>query len=456
MWLPLILLHIVVLRFLVLRGWRWMWAIPFVGIVLLFLWWYQRKQYVWEEVSLSLQDIFVSYGMLGAWTVLLLGIWQLLTIFGLLSFTTWFRLLWGHMLFYLIALFFDKKDIALLAHGGRRVSGVLIIRQATQFSNRWLVMDIVSMMISLSFAMYATIVFVIGAVKKKIDRSLPALLFIFSQLTILVGLVYYTQTITLWTLLGWQIYLSVLYGFLHRVFHVQNAHLQEDAPHPEDQLYQILRGEQITWKMLVWDLPAGSLRTILLFMWNYILEKLPGWSLRVLASINLFFMFLQLILVLLGKTGETGVWIDIWFWVSIVLYGMNYLLLQQQKISVWWQRFMTFLLINFGIYLTIYHIFGNVPLYLVWCGVARSLCNAVVMIHTRNSLFSELLTEKDYQYWLFGNMMAILANSYFIFLLPMSLQLRFTVVMIYLALQGLLLKYQLVPSSEQSRRRHSY
>ena len=63
-------------------------------------------------------------------------------------------------------------------------------------------MDIISMMISLSFAMYATIVFVIGAVKKKIDRSLPALLFIFSQLTILVGLVYYAQTITLWTLLG--------------------------------------------------------------------------------------------------------------------------------------------------------------------------------------------------------------------------------------------------------------
>ncbi len=310
-----------------------------------------------------------------------------------------------------------------------------------------------AMMISLSFAMYACIVFVLGTMWAKIDRRVPALLFIFSQLTILVGVIYYADTFSLRTLLWGQIYLWILYGFLQRVWYEHKTPLKEADEETEDPLHLILRGEQLHDQKMFLVVPEWSLRVVVAQIWSEIMKKLPAWSFRVLASLNLLFISVQIVLVLWWKTGEVWIWIDIWFWVSIVVYIMNYFVLQKQRIDVWGQRAMTFLLINFGIYLTIYHMFGNVPIYLVGCGVVRSLANAVVMIHLRWSALRLLLSDKDYQYWLFGNMVAILANSYFMFLLPMSLQLRFTLVMIYLALQALLLKYQVYPLDKKSLRK---
>jgi hypothetical protein len=428
-------------------------AIPFLGMVILGIRYYQRQQYVRQEIHLSAQAVLESYWVIGAWTILLGGVWQLLHIFWLLTYTTWFWLLWGHMLVYLWAIFFQKKDVAMIAHGWWRVSWWLIMRQAMQFNDWWLLMDMISMMISLSFAMYACIVFVLGTTWVKINRRIPALLFVFSQLTILVGVIYYADTFSLRTLLWGQIYLWILYGFLQRVRHERNMPLKEVDEETEDPLHLILRGEQLHDQKVFVAVPEGSLRDVVAQIWSEIMKKLPAWSFRVLASLNLLFMSVQIVLVLWWKTGDVWIWIDIWFWVSILVYIMNYFVLQQQRIDVWGQRAMTFLLINFGIYLTIYHIFGNVPIYLVGCGVIWSLANAVVMIHLRWSSLRTLLTDKDYQYWLFGNMLAIIANSYFMFLLPMSLQLRFTLVMIYLALQALFLKYQINPLDKKSLRK---
>jgi hypothetical protein len=442
---PLILLHGVVFWFFIGRGRRWFSAIPFLGMVILGVWRYRRQQQASVDMRVDMQRILESYGVAIAWSILVIGIWQLIQIFGLLTYTTWFRLLGGHMLVYLAALFLGKKDLAVIAHVGRRVSGALIVLQARQFGNRWLVMDMISMMISLSLALYACIVFVLGAMGSKIDRRIHALLFIFLQLTILVGVIYYSDTITLWTLLGGQIYLGVLYGVLQRIYKERMLPTLDIPWDTEDLLHVILRGEQLHGQQIHKVGQAWSLREMIFQIGDEVIQKLPTWSFRVLWAINLVFMLIQLVLILTGKTGDVGLWIDIWFWVSTGVYIINYIVLQKQKIDVWWQRALTFFLINFGIYLTIYHLFGNVPVYLVGCGVLWSLFNAGAMIHFRSSPIGALLTQKDYQYWLFGNMVAIAANSYFMFLLPMSLQLRFTLVMIYLALQALLLKYQLAP-----------
>lgn len=449
---PLLILHVIVLWVLVVRGWRWMGAIPFLGIVVLGIWYYQRQQYTWSDVRLSLHEMLESYGLMGAWLIFLIGIWQLFHIFGIVTYTTWFRLLWWHLLVYLGAIVLQKKDLALVAHAWWRASGWLLIIQSLQFNDRWLVMDMVSMMIALSFAMYACIVFSLGTLGHKIDRRVPAFLFIFSQLTVLVGVIHYAETFTLWTLLWGQIYLGIFYGLLQWLFYENKIPMLMPEQQSEDVLHRILRGGQVVWTQIPVSTMWWSLRALILHIGNEIVRKLPAWSFRVLASVNLLLMLSQLFLILSWKTGDVGIWIDVWFRISVAVFVMNYFVLQQQRIEVWWQRAMTFLLINFGIYLTIYHLFGNVPVYLVGCGVVRSLCNAGIMIYLRTSSLNSLLTEKDYQYWLFGNMIAIIANSYFMFLLPMSLQLRFTLVMIYLALQALFLKYQLTPSVWSSKR----
>lgn len=439
---PLIGVHGAVIWFLLSRGRWWLWLVPCLGIVLFIIWYAYRQQDVSADMRIWAQEVLERYGIPLAWSVLLVGLRQLLTIFGLLTYATWFFLLGGHMVLYLGAIGFGKKDLALIAHTGRWVSGWLLVWQSMQFGSFWLTLDIISLMISVSFALYACVVFVIGTLGSRIDRRIPALLVVFSQLTVLVWVVYAADTFSLWTVLGGQIYLGVMYGLLHRIYQEKNRPLLEIDPE-EDLLHVILRGEQIHAHR---ELPAGPhkwLRELFLDAGNEVISKLPDRALRVLGGLNLLCMVGQLVLVVTETSGEVGVWIDVWFRASVAVYIMNYIILQQQRIDVWGQRAMTFFLITFGIYLTIYHLFGNVPLYLVGCGVVRSLANALMMIHLRGSSLSTMLTEKDYQYWLLGNMIACIANSYFMVLLPISGQLRFTLVMIYLALQALLLHYQL-------------
>jgi len=446
---PLLLLHGIVIRFLLVRGWRWMSIFPLLWLVSLIVWYYQRQQKSGWAIRISAQVVLEEYWVSIARMVFLVGIRQLFQIFGALTWSTWFRLLGMHMLVYLWAILIHKKDLATGAHAGRWVSGALIFWQSTQFGSRWLSMDIVSMMISLSFAMYACIVFVLWTVGVKIDRRIPALLFVFSQLTILVWVIYYADSLTLWTLLWGQIYLGVLYGILQRVAYESKVPAQTNDRESEDLLQVILRGDRVQEKQLRASSSQTSLRDLMIQTGSDVIKKLPDRSFTVLWGLNLLFILTQLSLILSGKTGDAWLRIDIWFWVSMAVYIMNYFVLQKQKISVWWQRAVTFFLVNFGIYLTIYHIFGNVPVYLVGCGIVWSISNAGIMIHLRSSSLRWLLTEKDYQYWLFGNMSAIIANSYFMLLLPMSLQLRVTLIMIYLALQAILLKYQIAPLSKK-------
>lgn len=118
--------------------------------------------------------------------------------------------------------------------------------QSIQFGSWSLSMDIISMMISLSFALYACIVFVLWTIGIKIDRRIPALLFVFSQLTILVWVIYSTDTLTLRTLLWWQIYLGVLYGVLQQIHSAKWSSIGKYwLKNQEDLLQLILRWERI-------------------------------------------------------------------------------------------------------------------------------------------------------------------------------------------------------------------
>jgi hypothetical protein len=53
---------------------------------------YQRQQYLGKEFREDIIDSFQSYGLLVAWSVFVLGIWQLASLFGLIEYSSafWF------------------------------------------------------------------------------------------------------------------------------------------------------------------------------------------------------------------------------------------------------------------------------------------------------------------------------------------------------------------------------
>lgn len=442
MLLSLFLLHGITISLLFYR-WRWrVWWIPLLCLGALIVWWWQRQQHLDDyDIEADVHEALQSYGIIAARTILLIWIRNLLSLFWLITFSTWFWLLGFHLTLRIIALVMRYKDSERLAHWWRRLSWLMILFQTWQFKDRSLLGDVFSLFMVLWFAIYAAIVFIWWAIGLRVSRWYPALLVIFSQITLIIWLAYQAPSFTIWTGVGALIYLGFLYLFLERVGIGQPT--QSNTIHQDDLLLRILRGQDIADDR--WQIKTSTTTSLLSFIQEsaaHVFTKLPHRVSSVLWSFNGGIMLIQLCVIIWWISGEQWLRIDIAFWVSSIVYIMNYFILQRQKIALPWQRALTFFIINFGVYLTMYHLFGNNPLALVICGIIWSVCNAIMMIAVRQQQ-SLWLTDKDYQYWLFGNIAAICANSYFIILLPLSAQLRFTLIMIYLSLQALLLNYQL-------------
>lgn len=440
MLLVFLLLHIVTIVLLFTR-WLWrMWFFPIAFLFLIVVWLRNRQQKVQEDIRVRVIQSFQDFGLIGAWTIFLLATWQLATIFWLIAESTALRFLAFHLVCYILAIVMQKRDMVLMMHRWWRMSALFFVWQWYSYGWYNLAIDVFAWWIALSMALYAFIVFIISAVGVPVPKVIHAYLFLFLQLTILLYVMYRLSDFSVRTIVGWQIYLSLLYIWLERLRFSQH-HAPSDTMVWEDALTLILRGDRvrnttITPRIAVWQHFSTSIYDAL----HPLLQKLPHWVFTAVWGLNIISMLLQLSLVLFGSVVR---WVQLAFWSSIVLYAMNYFILQRQHITVVFQRALLFSLINFAIYLTIYRIFWWIPLYLVWCGVVRSVLQAVMMINARNYPWLFSLTEQDYWYRLTGNMLAIIANSYFIFLLPVSLQLRFTIVMLYFAIQALLLRYQL-------------
>lgn len=442
MFFSLFLLHCITISLLFYRWRWWVWWIPLLFLWALIVRRWQRQQHLDDyDIEADVYKGLQSYGIIAARTILIVGMRNLLNLFWLITFSTGFWLLGLHLTLRIIALVMRYKDSERLAHRWRWLSWLLILLQTRQFHDRSLLGDVFSMLLIVWFAIYATIVFIGWAIGLRLSRWYPALLVIFSQITLIIWIAYQTPSFTIWTWVGALIYLGFLYLFLERVALWTNAQTK-DIPH-DDLLRRILRGQDIADDQ--WHIKTKATTWLLNFIQDsaaHVFTKLPHRVSTVLWSFSGIIMLIQLWVIVWWVSGEQWVRVDIWFWVSSMVYIMNYFILQRQKIALPWQRALTFFIINFGVYLTMYHLFGNNPLALVVCGIIWSIGNAIVMIIVRQQ-GSTRLSNKDYQYWLFGNIAAICANSYFIILLPLSPQLRFTLIMIYLALQALLLNYQL-------------
>ena len=128
---------------------------------------------------------------------------------------------------------------------------------------------------------------------------------------------------------------------------------------------------------------------------------------------------------------------------GIISFFVNYLLLKQIWFPHHIQRIVAFILINFGVYLSIANIWGAQPLYFVSIGSIRSIVNNLLMTQTKWILKSSFLQEYDYLYRIWANALITFLNVYFMFLLPVSLQMRFFIALMYFGLQMFLILYNL-------------
>jgi drug/metabolite transporter (DMT)-like permease len=105
------------------------------------------------------------------------------------------------------------------------------------------------------------------------------------------------------------------------------------------------------------------------------------------------------------------------------------------------QRVVAFVMLNFGVYITLVNVFGNNIQQIVSFGIVWSLISSAIMVSSEGMQKSLNLTRDDYITRAAANVFASLCNVYFIIMLPFSAQLRFSIAFFYLGLQLFLILF---------------
>ncbi len=290
--------------------------------------------------------------------------------------------------------------------------------------------------IALSTALYGFIVFVGTAVGKKIAHTMTYPLFILLTLCLMFLVYRWTAGDVIVSLVLSQVLLMAIYCLIFGVYwyadELEQAPLEENT----DELRRILAGTHRVKRKSHIPISQDVIRDAYTF-----LERLDDPTKFIISLFNIVLILGQVYMFLTTSGGTDIVLQEIFLWFGIIAFFVNYLLLREIGFYHSIQRVLAFILINFGIYLSIINIFGADPVYLVGAGTVWSIVNSVLMFHTGWLERKGILQSRDYTYRIGSNLLVTACNIYFVFLLPLSLQLRFFLALVYFGIQLFLTLY---------------
>lgn len=433
-----------------------MWFLSFIPIFVWLLFFLSVNQSIATESTIDgeyIKSFFLRYAFSFARCCVMLGMRWILDVFGishvysalffvLINIVLW---IWSYVINYQ-----DGKE---MFHIGYYVAAFLVLWSSfslLDLQTRW---KLIMIWLSLTMALYAFIVFIGGALWWWVHRKLSYSLFFLFILSLMFIIYHYTQDDIIYTLVLSQVLLMALYSIIFGVYRYAEDTWSLSFDDKHTTLKRILSWKKLTKiKQTTMSWYDDFVHDGYLFLTQ--IDMKTKWFISFL-NILLIIGQIWIFLVMVGNSEILTHELLLRF--GIVAFFVNYLLLKQIWFPHRLQRITSFILINFGIYLSIINVFGIDPMYLVGIWTVWSLLNSVVMFQTKRLARRHILQENDYLYRIGSNMLATLCNIYFVFLLSLSLQSRFFLVLVYFGLQMFLTLYNLRYTGKKvSEKLHNY
>lgn len=433
----LIIRHLLFIAFFV-RTWIWRVSLlPLVVWVGLMLYASPKKEE--ESWWMWFKDFLHEHTITLSWMMIMIWLWWFLDVLMDSSLMIWLWLVLLNLLLRIWSYLSSYKDGQQVFHYWWYFSSILLFVSLARLTSHEFLLEVMLWWMSLTMAIYAFLIFVLGSVWLVKDRSLHYPLFITFNCCILYLIYYYTQQNVGLSLVVAQWYLLGLYALIRRIMQwKEQPHLTYDDSN--DLFKHILSWQTITrFKKKITGGPVELINDI-----QWFLDSIPSKRKSIFGLFN--------ILLVVGQIGlfvfRMKQWIvsldQLWFWLWIGFFFMSFILLR----SIWFayklQRIMAFIVINVALYLSIIALFGNNVVYIVWSWIIWTIVNSLLIFHHKTFDRRWVLTDDDVFYWIWGTTITTLCNLYFMMLLPLSLQLVFSIILLYLGIQVFLIRYNLV------------
>ena len=405
--------------------WLWyLWLIPLILLTWILVY------SVWDiSLKWKVNSLVTSYWLFLAWIIIMIWFFLSAKFFDVSTVNSILFLVALNIAFFIWSYLFKYEDGKQVAHVWFLISIFSLLIYAwivfwakttfQTFSSIWV----------LYFALIWFTIFVLW-IKYEISENLKYLFFALSAGTIILVLYRIIPNLYIF-LIVLVVLLQVCYSAIYYILQHKPPTLEEQK---EISVRRILAGERILKKQNDWKFKISE--DVYKFIFN-----IPQIVKYCLEWINTLIILLLIYLYFKNTLSLNWSVEQIFYWVIMLWFIVNVYTLKKIDYTSIAQRLITFLVINFAIYISLFSALKwdieSVTLFaIVWNLLSTSL---VFSIH-KTKVWS-YLKKIDYSFWIFTTLLAMIVNIVLLFSTQIPRAFLFPMILLYVWVQGFLVYY---------------
>ena len=406
--------------------WLWyLWIIPLLLCILLFA---LSIGGLWKKEKAN--SLFSSYWLYFAWVLILIWLFLILKFFGWETITSCLFLLLLNVLFLVGSYIFKYNDWKIVSHIWFSFIALLMIIYMWIVNWFEVCLDTFSYVWCLYLWVVAFIVFIFS-LWLDIEKYMHYLLFVLLGGAIVIMLYNLITNIYVF-LIALCVWLAGVYFFIDYVL--------MHKPPTQTQVKEISVRRILAWERVLQKIPQHN--DFFKSVYDFVYE-MPQLVKYILEFANTLIIVVLIYLYFVNALSLKWSLEQLFYWVIMFGFILNVYLLKKIEYTSIVQRFFTYLVINFAIYISLFAGFaGDVWNIVIWW-IVRNLASSAIIFRIHKTKIGFYLKKIDYLFWIFTTILAMIVNIILLISTWMSAKLMFPIMLLYVWVQCMLLYYSL-------------
>jgi len=406
----------------------WFWYVGFIPLLVFVI----SIIYYISGISFKSRwkNILQKYGLFLARIVVMLWLFGVLKFFDISNLDTSLFLIALNVLLRILSYLFkynDWKSIAQVWYYTAVIWLLSFIWVSYGFSSFF---SAFTMLWALSLAVISFITFVVW-IKYEIENYMKYALFVFLLGSLWLSLYSKVENIYIFLLIS-VVALGLLYAYIY--------HILSHKPPTENEVKEISVRRILAWERVLKDASSDRIWSHKIYtfvndaplMVRYFLE----WV-NIVVILMLIYLYFQNALALQWSIEQ------IFYWLITAGFVTNVFLLKKIDYTSIAQRLLTFVVINFAIYISLFSAFQWDIWRIVFLWIVRNIFCAMMVFHAHKTKVWIYLKKIDYLFWIFTTILALIVNVVLLVQTEIVGQLLFPIILLYVWVQGMVLFYSI-------------
>ncbi len=406
--------------------WFWyLWLIPILLFLLFFIY-----NISWLSLKYKTNSILQNYALFFVRILIQFGLFLLFKFFDINTIWSIFAIMSINILFWLGSYIFKYEDWKKIAQFGYYIFIIFLLLYSLWNYEITISLNLLFYVRTLTLAIVGFIVFVLSLFYQ-VEKYLEYQFFILMLWSF--WMILFKQINNIYIFLSIFVFiLSVLYIYIFRIL--------SNKPPTEDQIKEISVRRILAWERVLKEINKN--RDFSNKMYSFV-AGFPSFVKYGLEFANTLIILILIYLYFQNALSLTWNIEQMFYRLVTAWFIANVYLLKRLNYTSILQRLLTFLVINFAIYISLFSAFSWDIGSIVFLGIIRNILSTMMVFHVHRTKVWEYLRKMDYLFWIFTTMLALVVNIVLLFHTDLAGGLLFPIILLYVWIQWISLYYSI-------------